>query len=453
MRFTQLTIGLILLAASTAHASGFILMNHGAHATGRGNAYTANPQDASAIWYNPAGITGLEGYQVYVGGTLIRPQGEFEPADGTDTVSTEDRWVVTPSIYASAKLSDLLSVGLGVNPPYGSGLSWGEESPGRDIIREISLRTWYITPVIGFDFSSLGVQGLSLALGPDIVMASAYLRQDILFGTEVGQAELGGRGMGFSGRVGLQYKPAALPELAIGLMYRHGVPLTLEGNADFDIAPELRSALPPDGDGSVELTIPNQIEVGVAYKVMPELEIEVNGGMHGWSSYDELTVTLPNDTTSISRKDWEDTFEARVGFEYSPGVWAVRAGYIYDPTPIPNTTIDFTLPDADRNSVTLGGGYELADGLVADASVWFLLPGSLETGTVPGQPREKGTYTISAWTASVSIGYTFNPAPVAVVPAAEEPAAAPAPAPAEAPAEAAPAAEPAPATDAPGTTG
>ena len=64
--------------AGQAHAAGFALIEQ--NASGLGNAYAdqaASAQDASTIFFNPAGMTLLPDRQVVMAGHLIRPQAEF----------------------------------------------------------------------------------------------------------------------------------------------------------------------------------------------------------------------------------------------------------------------------------------------------------------------------------------------------------------------------------------
>lgn len=414
MKLTKFAVLLSLLTAGTAQAAGFLLINHGARASGRGNAYAATAADPSAIWYNPAGINQLDGIHLYAGANLIVPTSEFTPADGGDSVSTEDVTPITPNFYVTGSVNEWLTLGIGVNPPYGLGIEWPADSPGADIIREQTLRSWFVTPVVGIDFSSWGVQGLSLALGPDIVFASANLQRDIPFGASTGEVELSGEDIRVGGRVGLLYRPEILPALSVGLMYRHYVDLTLVGKADFDADPTFRPLLPPDGDGQVKLSLPAMGTVGLAYDILPELQAELNVSWVGWSAYDELPITLPDGTTSVAERDWNDTLVLRVGAEYRQPVWAVRVGYEYDPTPIPPSTLDFTLPDADRNYLNAGFSVYLPYDMHVDAAFVYLLEGTQETGDEPFRPREKGEYAVSAWVAALSFGVAFGQPEAAV---------------------------------------
>lgn len=413
MRLQSIAFATTLLVAASAQASGFLLMNHGARSTGRGNATVAAPKDGSAIYHNPAGISLLGGYQVYLGANAIGPSQKFTGDDGA-TAEQQSTFIVSPHAYFTGEINDMITVGLGVNPPYGSGQEWDENSPGRQIVREINLRTWFITPTVAV--KNFGVDGLSFGAGLDLAPASAYLKQDVLFGDSVGTAELSGTAFGIGGRFGLHYNPSALRQLHIGLSYRLPVSYTFEGEGDFDAEPQYRDQLPLDGDGKVELEVPQWAALGIAYDILPELQVEVDVNYVGWSSYDALRLTLPpnaGDTApqeTVLPRNWDDTIVVRAGVEYdSKDFWAVRAGYVYDPTPVPAETLDFTLADIDRNIVTAGASFELPANIVVDAAFWYLIPGSNETSREdPFSPPIKGTFDVSAYTASLSARITFG---------------------------------------------
>ena len=76
--------GAMLLMAGGAVASGFALIEQSG--SGMGNAFAggaASAEDASIIFYNPAGMSRLSGKQIVVIGNAITPSAKF-----TNTTST-----------------------------------------------------------------------------------------------------------------------------------------------------------------------------------------------------------------------------------------------------------------------------------------------------------------------------------------------------------------------------
>jgi len=63
------------------------------------------------------------------------------------------------------------------------------------------------------------------------------------------------------------------------------------------------------------------------------------------------------------KRHWRNTVQYRFGAEYELFDWlALRAGYFYDPTPIPEHTADATWPDADKMTFAFGTGLKLFNG-------------------------------------------------------------------------------------------
>jgi long-chain fatty acid transport protein len=411
MRANLSAVAVVLLATSHALASGFHIDEQNARATGRGGAVKANPDSPSAIYYNPAGVAELKGLQLELGASLVSPRGKFTDATTGRTTSPKSNNFVLPNLYLSYRASDLLSFGVGVNTPFGLSIEWSADSPARSIVRKQELQTLFIMPQVGLNLSQW-VPGLSFAAGVDLVPASVHLAKDIPFGVDTGTVELGATAFGVGGRAGLLYRPQALRGLSFGLTYRSPVKLDFKGTADFDASPIYRGQLPLDGDGSTSLKLPQTIAFGVAVDPLPEWELELDVDYKGWSSYDSLTINLPGGQSSLAEKKWENTVTLRAGTDVAiTPSWSARAGFIYDPTPVPASTLDFALPDADRLVTSVGLGWAISPMWRADLSALYVLPSKQTTAMDdPYHPPAKGTYQVTAMVVGLSVGFKL-PAP------------------------------------------
>ena len=406
MRF--IIASLLLCAASTAHANGFVLNDHGAQATGRAGAVVATVDNGSAVAHNPGGLAIEDGTNIYVGASLILASASFTQ-EGTDiTTDTTSPPAVTPTVYATSRVHELVTVGLGFHTPFGSRIEWPHESPGADESTVQQLRSFFITPVVGLNLGQY-VPGLTIGGGLDLVPASVLLEQDIWFGQDTGTAVLGGTAFGVGGRVGVIYQPPALPQLSVGAAWRSAVRLDFAGNGDFDAPAPFRSQLPPDGDISASITLPQTISGGVAFRAMDNLEFEVDAIFMGWSAVDQLELVL-TDTTLVLPRDYTDTVSIRVGAEFSMPEknLDLRVGYMYDPSPIPADRLTVSLPDKDRHDITAGASYHLQDGKYnIDFGMLWVLPGDRDTADTPDEPALKGTFGVTALVTSLSLGAKF----------------------------------------------
>ena len=405
--FAALGLGALAGAAS---ANGFFINEHDAKVTGRAGATTATDEDASSVVFSPGGIALGEGTQVSITASLIAAKGSYFDANNMDArTDTDSSPAVLPSIFATSRINPMIAVGIGFHLPFGLALSWPDNHAQADVIQDQSLRTYFITPAVGVNLDKQ-VPGLSVGAGLDLVPSTVKLEQAIVFGDTRGTAVLGGTAFGIGGRLGAQYRPPQLKQLRVGAMWRSQVNLDYSGTADFDIDPAFRSQLPPDGDISTKIRLPQAIAGGVAYNATPELQLELDAMWLNWKKFDKLQIDLPGGfDPTVAPQDYGNTVTLRVGAEYAlpKQKAAVRVGYIYDPTPIPSTTVSARLPDADRHDITAGGSYSLGDYDVHLGLLW-VLPASQTTSDQEYMPVFKGKYEVTAFVASLSLAGRFG---------------------------------------------
>ena len=403
--------------SSVASANAFFIDEHDARATGRGDAATASDTGPSSIFYNPGGVAVGEGTNFSIGGSYIVAGGSFTPMGSTTKTDTDSGPAVLPQLYVTHRFNDLISAGLGFYTPFGLTISWPDSSPQNDVLKKQTLATFFISPVIGLNLNKF-VPGLSVGAGVDIVPATVELTQYIFFGDPAtggtqGTAHLGGTAVGIGGRIGAMYRPAMLPKLSVGLMYRTQVNEDFTGKGDFDIAPPYRSQLPPDGDVAVSVKLPQKVAGGVAYRPTDALELEVDVSWMNWAAFKDLAITVPKagggTTTNTTAENYQNETTIRVGAEYRmPSIEsAFRLGYIYDPTPIPSQSLTAQLPDANRNDITAGASHQFGDYNV-NLGLLYVIPVKRDTSSDPGTPIYKGTYEINAFVASLSVGGRFH---------------------------------------------
>lgn len=397
-----------------AHANAFLLNEFDAQAVGRGNASTATDTDASSIYYNVGGLAAGEGTQVVVGGGVIQPSSSFTDASSKMKTDSTTSTQVVPGLFASTHITSMFAAGIGFYTPFGLALSWPAGSEQAASAQEIALHTFFITPSFGANLGSI-VPGLSVGAGIDIVPATIELKQAIFFGTDTaGSAHLGATATGIGGRIGVMWRPQWQPRLSLGVMWRSDVKEDFSGTGNFNASPVYRGLLPPDGDVSTSLTLPQTVSVGAGYRPIDDLEVEADVVWTNWSKFKELAIQLPASmagmtTTTTNPENYDNTTSVRLGGEYRfprLGV-AARAGFIYDPTPVPATSLTPQLPDVDRIDLTLGGSKTFGKYGVHVGLLW-VLPSSRSTSNEPSQPELKGSYDVSAFVATVSLTGRFN---------------------------------------------
>ena len=120
-----------------------------------------------------------------------------------------------------------------------------------------------------------------------------------------------------------------------------------------------------------------------------------------WSTYDVLAVeNLPP-----SVKDWDDVISIRIGGEYALGdSWALRAGYVWDESPVPDETRSPELPGSDRQMLMAGVGWKTG-GVGIDAAYSYLWADDAQIGTNP--LGLSGKFETTTHLVSLSVSYTF----------------------------------------------
>ncbi|MCX8056678.1 MAG: outer membrane protein transport protein [Ignavibacteria bacterium] len=404
-----LTIALLILTHTLINAGGFQVNEHGSRAMGMGGAFIAVANDPSAIYFNPAGLTQLRGFNVMLGATFIAPRTSFRGPAPSVAESKMVRQIFYPiNLYASYQLTKDLTVGFGLNNPFGLGTKWPEDWVGRYIATETRLRTFFFTPTISYKIT----EDISVGWGLDFVYGQVLLKRKVDISPFAGEAnvKLEGNGNGFGYRFGVLAKP--LKDLSIGFSYRGDVKLSFNGTAETTGPAQLQSQL-PQGDVKTEVTTPQNFNFGVAYRVMPELLLAASLQYVTWSSYKDLKVDFvdPKYPDISTPKNWFDSYILRFGGEYSLlSNLDLRAGMLFDKNPIRDEYVDPTLPDSDRLGFTLGAGYKMKN-IKIDVSYMFLRVAerTISNSKVyyAGNSPFNGTYNTTTHLFGFNVSYNF----------------------------------------------
>ena len=413
------------------YGSGFQINESGAKAMAMAGAFAGVANDASAIHFNPAGITQLQGTNISAGVSLIIPSFKYTSPDGNEYEI--EKKVFTPfNVYITHQFSEKFSAGFGVNTPYGLGTFWeDEEWPGRYLALDTEIRTFVFTPVIAYKVSDAFSISAGLRYGYGDVLISrktaivnpsppAYLTD--------GLVELEGDGTALGFVAGILVKPSEMIQL--GLSYRSEMNYTFEGDAVNTIPAPYNAAIPstalPYGPISADLTTPQNITFGVG--IMPNEAVTISADFQyvGWSSYDKLEIDfddwanpLTGEQRLSSERNFENSFIARLGAEYKASEqFALRGGLLYDNNPVTDEMLEPTLPDADRIGLNIGLGYQFTENLSMDLAYFLLIfnERQIEDSEVdqnpsplaPGIQPFNGTYNSTAHLFGINLNYAIN---------------------------------------------
>ena len=386
-----LTVLSVLYCHSSVFAAAFRILDQSASATGQGTAFAAQADDASAIHFNPAGLTQLRGVQFSVGTLLLGAHTTFKGANGLNSKGNFGGTITSPPpthLYLTGNLGDLGSevfrnwtIGVGVTNPFGINVEYPSSSNLTFLTKKASLPLIDIKPTVGIKVNDY----ISVGGGLDIYTFASFLGE--------GQAEfqqvepptnpLAGLGITPGTRLEANGTDTALGFNASILFTpwrnEHGKPLVnlafvYRSGADLQLNGQLLANGALVADASTTLELPEIFSWAVA--VWPvrdqyqEWKVEVDVDYEDWSDFKNLNLNLSNGATLPFARNYGDAVVVMIGTEYKwlqPTIlpdWevATRLGYVYADSPIPSSTFEPTVPDSEYSAPSVGLGLLCTNG-------------------------------------------------------------------------------------------
>jgi long-chain fatty acid transport protein len=345
-------LGWTCLSTVPGYGAGFALYEAGARSTSLAGTVVARADDLSAIFYNPAGLVQLPGFQVMAGSTFIFPSTEIVTQLGTNSVSNRmdgGGVPIVPHFFASYQIAERLWLGLGLNSPFGLGVRYPDSWPGSINVTKASIQTMNFNPTMAVKITDY----LSAAAGLDIMYFNLEMNRVLplpLLGPQSLNIEGHTWGVGFN--LGLLLKP--LDYLSIGISYRSQIRQQVNGVSHFQPFNGL------DADVSGSIILPDTIFTGIMVRPLEKLSVEAGFIWTHWSLFKSFNLRFDNFLNTLSeKKDWHDTWRGQLGVEYRVLPWMdLRAGYAYENEPIPDKFADYLVPTAGRrHSFCFGTGF------------------------------------------------------------------------------------------------
>ena len=450
----SVVISLLLVAglAGSALASGFAIVEQSVSGLGESFAGAVSGEDPSALFFNPASITLLEGQQAVAGLHMIIPSTKFTAETAANALSIPlsggnggDGGVnaLVPNLYYSNKLNDKLSIGLGINAPFGLATDYDRTWVGRYHAKESDVATININPVVAYKVTDQ----LSIAAGVSAeyidVTLSSMVDGGLVAYSAVAMAggdptplipvvsnsaydvfvENKGNDWGFGFNLGLMYEFS--PETRVGLAYRSEIKHKLEGDVTSQVPTALTTLNPllagafttQDITGSI--TLPATASASLYTKVTSKLALMADVTWTGWSSFDKLTINfegagIAGNTSTTTTENWDDTWRYSVGAIYqATEALKLRGGLAFDETPIPDAYRTPRIPGEDRFWVSIGAGYQFSERLGMDFAYAHLFVNDSKMEKLASNPEDMSRGTVigefenSVDIASVQFSYKF----------------------------------------------
>lgn len=451
----------ISLSSVAANAQGFGLNEISTCGLGRGYAAVATGcHDASAIYWNPAAATTLNGWTWVVGTSAIAINGKFVQDTTFRTYKGDVPTQIIPHLFVNYhNPSSKASFGVGAYVPYGLTSQWGNDFPGRFSAKKASIQTIYVQPNVGWQINpnwNIGVgpiighssveliQAVDLSTLPDTVAGVPIVLSQIGIPqrTEVATARLKGDAWGYGAQFGVQghispnwmfgaryltqvvfkYSNAdatftQVPTNLILPVALPGTPIPAGTSIDAVVAPFFTGTGPLSSQKvSTRIAHPGQFQAGFAYTGFRNWELEADYVMIGYRAFKDLPIQFSNALLSRTLiEEYNNSSAIRLGAEYKFSNNArVRGGFSGVTAAAPDVTVTPLLPEQDRANYSLGFSLPVMQRFVVDGG-WVLVttPGRrgridervLETQTAA--QLNTGVYSLTANVFALSLKSAF----------------------------------------------
>lgn len=408
------------MGVAPAFAAGFQLLEQ--NASGLGNAYAGSAavaENASTIFYNPAGMTLLEGRQFVVGANAIRPSVKFANAGSTMPTGITNvggnggdggSWNMVPDFYLSIPITDKLVAGLGIGAPFGLKTDYDASWVGRFRATMSEVKTVNLNPSLAYKVNekvSLGIGAnyqkfdaeldsavnlsgsLMQAMAPGGALAAlAGLIPTGAINNIEGTAKMTGGDYAWGYNLGVMFTLS--PQTRIGMAYRSSIKYAVTGNVAFStptvvaggfISAPAAAALnagiaagTANGPVNLSIKMPDTFTTSVYQRISDKWEMMGDLSWVGWAKIQSLDIYRSSGVLlSSTPENFRNTWRVAFGSTYSYNdQWKIKMGVAYDQTPVRNDSRTPRLPDNDRTWLSFGVQYKPNRQSTIDAGYSYL---------------------------------------------------------------------------------
>ena len=404
MRVTSGVLAAAAIASTGAHAGGFAVLAQSASVTGNAYAGAAAAEDASTIWYNPAGMTRLPGTQVSINANAIRTSFKYHDGGSTGAFASPGTGeggdggglALVPQAYLSTSLGEGWWAGFAINTPFGQKTEYDDGWRGQFVALKSEAKALNINIALAHEVDKTW----SFGGGLNVQRFETELTN---FAGPLGTAKLDANDVSLGYNLGVMFN--ASEATRIGLAYRSKIMYELSGNATFSGNGAANTPVQTD------LTVPETLSLSAFTALSPDWELLGTATWTRWDRLQTLSVTRPDGSQLAAFPfKWRNTVFFGAGANYKPSdAWKIRAGIAYDPAVSNDDTRTPRLPDQRRWIVSAGARYAASKNDRFDVAYAhdFVKEASVDN-TVAGVPGALvGSFTSSADVLSIQYNRLF----------------------------------------------
>ncbi|MEM7543726.1 MAG: outer membrane protein transport protein [Pseudomonadota bacterium] len=323
------------------HAGGFSTNGVATHAQSMQSAFVAIADDPSAVFYNPAGVAGLDGDQVLLNTFVIMPSIGFDSTRGRGD-ATSSRNGLGYSLFATTDRLNALSFGFGVFSPFARLTRYDVGPAVNNVDHSSRVLRVDVAPSVAKSWGNVSV-------GAGASFGSVTLQSDVLGLREKGS----GNGVAF--QLGALFKG---DRFNVGFSARSPMTARVKGSGTLRRSP----APTQRGKFKADFRFPAMISAGVAYRVRQDTVVSAALDWQLWSSINTVRrryIDNPILTElAVNRVDADNSMTFRLGVRRELAArWMFTAGYSYTQSAFAQARLVPAFPDFDAHAVSLGVGY------------------------------------------------------------------------------------------------
>ena len=336
--------------SGAASASGFQLFEQ--NASGIGNAYAGSAavaENASTIYFNPAGMTQLQKLEVSGGVSVVKPSFSFnnkgssvDGLTGTGDGGDAGGWGFVPNGYASWGVTKDLYVGIGISAPFGLKTEYDDRWVGAAQSRMFEIKTINVNPSVAYRLN----EKVSLGFGLNWQKIDAtYERLAGINVPSVAKLTLSDDAWGWNAGALFTLSPST----KVGISYRSTIKYKTEGHTNLNGVWR--------NDSKASLTLPDTAILSVTQKLSDRWEMLGDISWTGWSSIPKVNILKADGSLAqVLDTEFKDAWRVALGANYQlNSAWKLKYGIAYDQTPVRGpTTRMVSLPDNDRVWLSFG---------------------------------------------------------------------------------------------------
>lgn len=339
----------MLLAAFSGAASAAAFQLWEQNASGLATAYAGSAavaDNASTVFFNPAGMTQLSGFQLSAGVAAVKANFEFNN-DGSSGLlgaggngGNAGSLSAVPNAYFSMQLTPNLYLGFGVSAPFGLATEYEDSNwIGRFQAIKSEIKTVNYNPSIAYKLNDKVSLGFGLNYQTiDAEMTSA---------TPFGGYRVKGDDAAWGWNAGALFTLS--PAMRVGVSYRSAMDYTLEGT---------RSVGANSSSATADIKLPDTFILSVWQQVSDRWEAMGDLSYTNWSTLDQLNVRHATGT-DVEPFNYEDSWRFAWGAAYkATDALKIKFGVAYDRTPVTDKDRSARVPDNDRIWFSIGAQYK-----------------------------------------------------------------------------------------------